>query len=135
MIEAFGRRFLLPGDIERGRERALVAFWGPALSATVALAAHHGSGTSSSLSWIKHVDPRLVIITAARANQFGHPHPRVLARFEERGIDVLNTAFDGAIALRVDTDGRLSCRRLRHRWQAFWRRGDGNRRCTPPAGR
>jgi competence protein ComEC len=135
LISAFGQRFLLPGDIEHARERDLLAYWGSELSASVLLAAHHGSATSTGYTWLKTVNPQLVIVTAARANQFGHPSAKVVARVQGQGAALLNTAADGAIELRVRTSGKLSCRRLRHKWQPFWRAGDANRDCMPPVAR
>ncbi len=126
-----GRRFLLPGDIGRSRERELVAYWGAHLRSDVLLAAHHGSNTSSSRLWLRSVAPRHFVVTAGKNNRFGHPAESVLERTLERKADVLNTSLSGAIRYHVAPDGRLSCRRYRHRWAPFWRRGEGQRNCGP----
>jgi hypothetical protein len=59
----------------------------------------------------------------------------VLAAAQDAGAEVLNTAYDGALIYRITADGDLRCRRLRHRWAPFWRRGDRGRDCSPAAGR
>jgi len=131
MLMAAGHRFLLPGDIDTRRERELTAYWPWQLSADVLLAGHHGSASSTSRLWLRHVRPRHVVVTAGRANRFGHPASRVVEAAREAGAEVLNTAYDGALVYRVTADGDLRCRRLRHRWAPFWRRGDSGHDCSP----
>lgn len=128
-VEAFGRRLLFPGDVDRDRERALVAFWGDGLRADVLMAGHHGSATSSSRLWLKHVRPRYVVVSAARDNRFGHPAPAVLAAVRSVGAQLLNTAWRGAIEFEIHPDGRLVCFSYRHRAAPFWRRGPFPRQC------
>ena len=129
IVEAFGRRLLFPGDVDRDRERALVAFWGDDLRADVLMAGHHGSGTSSSRLWLKHVRPRYVVVSAARDNRFGHPAPGVVAAVRGAGARLLNTAWRGAIEFEIHPDGRLACLGYRHRAAPFWRRGPFPREC------
>ena len=94
---------VLPGDIGAAIERALVPRL--ALGRVVVLkAAHHGSATSSSEPFIDAVRPAAVIFSAGRNNRFGHPAPVVVERFQRRGIEMFNTATDGAVF--VETDGK-----------------------------
>jgi competence protein ComEC len=113
-------RVLLPGDIDVQRERELVAFWGDELRADVLLAAHHGSGSSSSRLWLRTVRAREVIATAGRANRFGHPAPGVVARVEQQGARLWNTARHGAILIRPDDDAGLRVVPTRHALRPFW---------------
>ena len=71
--------FLLPADIHRYTEEALVASGAP-LQATVLKAAHHGSATSSSQAFLNAVQPQLVVVSAGLDNKFGHPAPEVVER-------------------------------------------------------
>jgi competence protein ComEC len=135
LVELRGHRFLLPGDIDAERERDLVAYWGKRLGAEVLLAAHHGSGSSSSGLFLKAVDPQFLVVTAGRANRFGHPAAEVLERARNRELTVLNTAFDGALLFHVDGQGQLRCRRLRHRYAPLWRTGVSPASCSAPGGR
>ena len=94
---------LLPGDIGSEVERALI----PALDRgrTVILkAAHHGSATSSSEAFIAASNPKVAIFSAGRNNRFDHPAPVVVERFTRRGVEMFNTAHDGAVF--VETDGK-----------------------------
>ncbi|MFK7830408.1 MAG: DNA internalization-related competence protein ComEC/Rec2 [Congregibacter sp.] len=128
-LEAYGRTVLLPGDIDSRRERELLAYWGDALEADVLLAAHHGSGSSSSALWLRSVSPIWVIATAGKANRFGHPAGSVVSRVRAMGAHLLNTADHGAIDIQVHTDGSIHCSVSRHRLSAFWRRGEGRANC------
>lgn len=93
---------LLPGDIGREVESALIPRL--ALAPLVVLkAAHHGSATSSSEAFIDAVGPQAVIFSAGKNNRFNHPAPVVVSRFAARGIEMFNTASDGAVF--VETDG------------------------------
>ena len=71
--------FLLPADIHRYTEEALVASGAP-LQASVLKAAHHGSATSSSQAFLNAVQPEVVMVSAGLDNQFGHPAPEVVER-------------------------------------------------------
>jgi competence protein ComEC len=91
-------RLLLTGDVEHEGEQALAA--GPALVLKVP---HHGSRSSSAAEFVSEVSPRVAIVSAGRRNAFGHPHPEVVQRYENRGALVLRTDRDGAVT--VSTDG------------------------------
>ena len=94
---------LLPGDIGREVERALIPTLD--LGRTVVLkAAHHGSATSSSDEFLDATKPKAVIFSAGRNNRFGHPAKVVVDRMGARGIEMFSTAEDGAVF--VETDGR-----------------------------
>jgi competence protein ComEC len=93
---------LLPGDIGGAVEQLLIPHL--QLASTVILkAAHHGSATSSTEAFIEAINPRAVIFSAGRNNRFGHPAPVVVERFARRGVEMFNTAHDGAVF--VETDG------------------------------
>jgi len=93
---------ILPGDIGREGERAIRPL--VKRSGVVVLKApHHGSLTSSTPELLEHLRPAAVVFSAGRANQFGHPHPAVVARYRAVGARIFSTAADGAIVM--DTDG------------------------------
>jgi competence protein ComEC len=119
-VETGGHRLLLPGDIEGDQERQLVRYWGPRLESDWLHAAHHGSLTSSSHTWLKHVAPRTVVISSGNANRFGHPHPSVVARLEQAGAVRWNTAREGALTFELPPDGEARVRRHRAEVRRFW---------------
>ena len=97
-----GVAVLLPGDIGREVEGAVVASLRPAPFRIVKVP-HHGSAGSSTPEFVAALGPCLAIVSAGRTNPFGHPAPDVVARYREAGALVLETARAGAIT--VETDG------------------------------
>lgn len=100
-----GRRsLLLTGDIEAGAERALLSS-GQALAADLLISPHHGSRSSSTVAFIRAVDPALVVHTAGFANRWGFPSAEVSARFRRAGVTQLVTGEEGMIHLVAGPDG------------------------------
>lgn len=128
-LEVWSRSFMLPGDIDARREREIVAYWGKRLASDVLLSAHHGSASSNSRLWLRQVAPSWVVVSAKRANRFGHPAERTRNNVRERGALMLNTATAGALVFTISEDGALECHRSRHRRSPFWRRGPHPRDC------
>jgi competence protein ComEC len=111
---------LLTGDVTRTRELAMVRFWRAQLKADVLVAAHHGSTTSNTWTMLKWVQPRYVLISAARASRFGHPHRDVVSRFSALGAHVINSAKSGTFTLSIFDSGAVSLHSTRGPWLPFW---------------
>jgi competence protein ComEC len=94
---------VLPGDIGAATEGALMAQISDA-PIRILKAAHHGSASSSSNTFLDALRPGAVIVSCGRGNLFGHPHPAVLARYRAAGAAIYRTDDQGAIA--IETDGR-----------------------------
>ncbi|MBU0646372.1 MBL fold metallo-hydrolase [Patescibacteria group bacterium] len=60
---------------------------------------HHGSLTSTGVALLNAVTPEIAIISVGVDNRYGHPHPAVLERLNQRGITVFRTDQDGDILL------------------------------------
>ncbi len=91
-------RLLLTGDIEAPQEAALLARGAP-LASDVLLVPHHGSRTSSTPAFVDAVAPRVAVVQAAYRSRFGHPAPDVVARYAERGVEVVRSDRCGAWTL------------------------------------
>ncbi|RJP72554.1 MAG: DNA internalization-related competence protein ComEC/Rec2 [Comamonadaceae bacterium] len=100
----------LGGDIDAAQEVRL-ALARPELDATVLLAPHHGSATSSSPVLLNTLRPRRVLVQSGYRNRFGHPAPVVLARYRERGIPWVNSPDCGAATWRSDQPEAVVCQR------------------------
>ena len=87
---------LLTGDIEAAQEAALVARAGSALRSDVLLVPHHGSRTSSTAVFLDAVAPQVAVVQAAYRSRYGHPASDVMARYEQRGVQVSRTDRCGA---------------------------------------
>ncbi len=97
---AYGRHaFLLTGDIERQWEERLADYTG---HIDVLKVAHHGSKTSSTAALLDAARPAFALISAGKDNLFRHPHPDVMARFEERHITALRSDEWGMVTIRSD---------------------------------
>lgn len=110
---------LLPGDIGRQGEQALLAGAADMLRADVVLVPHHGSGGSSTPDWVKAVAPRLALVSAGHRNHFGHPKRDVVRRWQAAGAEVLSTAESGAIRVWLGAQG-LQLREQRIHAARWW---------------
>jgi competence protein ComEC len=104
-IETRSGQALLPGDISARAERFLGREQPQRLAATVLVAPHHGSRSSSTEIFIDRVNPKLVLMPVGYRNRYRHPHPDVLARYHERGTEVMDSPSAGAIQVRFDPAG------------------------------
>ena len=95
---------LITGDAERRGELELMES-GADLSATVLVAGHHGSRTSSLSEFIEAVHPSIGVFTVGYRNRFNHPHPHVVARFRERDVRLFRSDTSGLIRLRFGEAG------------------------------
>jgi competence protein ComEC len=94
---------LLTGDIGKAVEGELAQELEPTPIRVIKVP-HHGSLTSSSAAFLRAIRPAVAIVSAGRANHFGHPAPAVLQRYREIGAELFRTDQDGAIS--VETDGK-----------------------------
>ncbi len=98
---------LLAGDIESRAEFDLVRQFGERLKVDILMAPHHGSLTSSSEWFLNRVRPKHVVVSSGYRNRFGHPHPKIVQRYNERDIVQHRTARDGAILFEFDATSEL----------------------------
>lgn len=105
LIENVGKRILLAGDITAAAELELLAARSLPREIDILVAAHHGSITSSSQSFIDKVKPSHTIFTTKRANRFNHPSSVIVNRFKTVGSILWDTARDGAVTFKL-TDAR-----------------------------
>ena len=110
---------LLTGDIEQAAESRLVNTIPNKLSATVLIAPHHGSKTSSSPAFIDAVSPETVVFSAGYRNRFGFPKQDIISRYESRQVKILNTARDGALLFRFEHPKMTVSRHRQQNWR-FW---------------
>jgi len=118
---------LLTGDIGAAQEAALVQRLGSGpgskLNSSILLVPHHGSRTSSTPAFIDAVAPRTAVVQAAYRSRYGHPAPDVMARYDERGVQVVRSDRCGAFLWSAAAQGQCT-RALRAR---YWHHQDAIR--------
>lgn len=124
-IETDTGAVLLPGDLEQAGETALVARYGESLKASVLIAPHHGSATSSSWPFLRAVQPEYILISSGYRNRFGFPRSKIVDRYRLLQAQVFNTAHDGAIEVRIGTQTSVSGWRHHRRYVWSWRPSAG----------
>lgn len=118
-VSSSSRSVLLPGDIEQKQEQRLLNQLKPV---DVLIMPHHGSRSSSSVEFVKHTAANVAIASAGYKNRYGFPHPNVLARYHEQGTQVLNTALDGAVRIKMTKGKSLEIFRWRPDEHRYWNR-------------
>lgn len=93
-----GKRVLFTGDLEAIVEKTLVEAKAD-LRADILKVPHHGSKSSSTMEFLRAVAPKIAVISAAKNNSYGHPHPDVLARLTAIGAEIRRTDSEGDIEI------------------------------------
>jgi competence protein ComEC len=120
LVEYKEHAILLPGDITRNVEQYLAGLDDLPARLTLLLAAHHGSKTSSSASFVNHFQPEIVVYSTGYSNRYGHPHSLVSARFNAVGSRELNTATSGALEFIWTAEGEQKIIEFRQQQRRYW---------------
>lgn len=116
-IEANGEVLLLTGDLPLVAESAWLAAH-PQAHVDWLLAGHHGSRSSSGASFLRALKPSAALISRGASNPYGHPHPSVVQRFRAQGIEIHDTAEEGALLVMLGAREPLQgVRQSAHFWQ------------------
>jgi len=110
---------LLTGDIEAPAERELVEREGVKLKSDLLVAPHHGSKTSSTVTFIQAVSPRWVLFPLGYRNRYHFPARRVVARYRAAGVTMLDTASSGAITVHGGEQG-VTIEKYRVTQRHYW---------------
>ncbi|HJV76610.1 MAG TPA: DNA internalization-related competence protein ComEC/Rec2 [Noviherbaspirillum sp.] len=94
------KSILFPGDIEAVQEAELVRGNAEGLRASVLLAPHHGSGTSSTEAFLNAVQPDMALFQVGYRNRFRHPKQEVFDRYGRLGIKRIRSDESGAVTFR-----------------------------------
>lgn len=99
--------FLMCGDISAAMEHELVESR-IYLHADVLKISHHGSSDTSSMEFLKKVDPGYAVISCGENNDFGHPHKATMKKLKKLGIQVYRTDKLGTVIF-TSSGGQLTC--------------------------
>ena len=90
------------GDAPQAIEEFLVSLDGSNLKSDVLKAGHHGSRTSSALSFVGYVAPSYAVFSRGCDNSYGHPHKEVVELLARFGIPTLDTCANGRVTFVSD---------------------------------
>lgn len=93
---------IFTGDAPERMENYVVAFDGSALHCQVLKVGHHGSRTSSGVSFVGTVAPDYAVISSGQDNSYGHPHQETLDTLNRFGAKILRTDILGTIIFTSD---------------------------------
>lgn len=99
-LDAYDTRLLFMGDAGKAVEAELMLEY-PKLQADILKIGHHGSKTSSSLSFLHQLHPSLGLISCGAHNFYGHPSPETLASLAQEDILALDTPNKGAVSIKL----------------------------------
>lgn len=88
--------FLFTGDAEIQNEKTIT--WP---QTDILKVGHHGSKTSTSLSFLKQINPKYAIISVGKDNDYGHPNEKILDRLKDVGTEIFRTDECGIIEIVV----------------------------------
>ncbi len=89
-------KILLMGDAEIEIEKKMISKYRD-LNHDLIKIGHHGSSSSSSLAFLKKVNPKVAIISVGKNNAYHHPSIEVIRRLESLNIKIRRTDFEGTI--------------------------------------
>jgi len=109
---------LLTGDISKKVEQTLIQQY-PTLITDVLIVPHHGSKTSSSAEFIRHLQPKLALVSAGFYNRWQMPVPVVVNRYQQQQVELLTTADVGQIVINFSKTGFIIKNYQQH-LRPFW---------------
>lgn len=113
---------LFTGDAEKETENELVSKYGNSFKSTVLKVCHHGSNTSTSIPFLKAVDPKIAVISAGANSQYHHPHEATLKKLQEMHVEIYATNGNGkfkdgdndnTIEILADSNGLISVNKIK----------------------
>jgi competence protein ComEC len=100
-----GKSFLFPGDIQSQGEDAVVSNSGARLKSEILLVPHHGSKYSSTMPFLKAVDPKIAVISCGKENSFGFPSKETMQQLNQIGCKIIRIDESGAVRFEVNSNG------------------------------
>lgn len=94
-----GFSYLVTGDTENERWKAINTEAGNRLASDVMAAPHHGARDANNAATLLLVSPNTVLVSAGIDNQYGHPDPAVLRAYTRVAKHVFATCADNGCSL------------------------------------
>lgn len=97
-ITYINRCFLFMGDAEVESEKNIT----DSVMCDVIKIGHHGSDTSSGISFVKSTNAKYAVVSVGKGNIYKHPYDFILKRWEDSGAEVLRTDELGDIVITTN---------------------------------
>lgn len=108
MLTYRGVNFMFTGDADKTVENELIDNYSASeIDCDVLKVGHHGSDTSSTLSFINSVSPEISIISCGNSNSYKHPKQSVINNLVSVGSLLYRTDLQGNIVASVSSTGSL----------------------------
>ena len=101
LIKIYDKTILSFGDAPKNVEEEIANKYN-LKNIDIAKISHHGSKTSSSKTYLSHINPKISIISSGRNNRFNHPNIETLDTLNELKLSYLNTQDSGSIEFRIN---------------------------------
>ncbi|MDP1942151.1 MAG: competence protein ComEC, partial [Gallionella sp.] len=118
-ISVGNQHILLTGDITKRSEQRLIKAHPDQLAASLLVAPHHGSASSSDLAFVSAILPDYAVFTAGYRNPFKHPRKEIEQRYADSGAQLLRSDRDGAILVEMNAR-ELTVERYRKTHRRYW---------------
>lgn len=93
---------LWTGDAEIQSEQSQLQWAAPVLSSTILKTGHHGSRTSTSMSYLEAVQPSVAMTTVGLLNRYKLPNRDVAQRLDSLNVIHVTTSLHGTVHLQTD---------------------------------
>ncbi len=91
-----GLTWLFTGDAGNRAENELLLNW-DSFQVDVLKVGHHGSNTSTDLSFVRSINPTYSLISVGKNNHYNHPNSDVIETLEGENISIYRTDIHGAV--------------------------------------
>ncbi|MFD3156031.1 ComEC/Rec2 family competence protein [Haloimpatiens sp. FM7330] len=95
------KNFIFTGDAEALSEQEVLSE-NYDISADVLKVGHHGSVSSTSIDFLKNVNPKIAVISCGKNNKYGHPHKETLSKLKGFNCKIYRTDLNGDILISSD---------------------------------
>ena len=101
------KSFLFTGDISAKVEKQIASKYN--VNVDVLKVSHHGSSSSSAVSFVKETSPQYSIVSVGAENNYGHPNANVVRRLDKYSKKVYRTDKNGTVVI-TSTGSKLSAK-------------------------
>ncbi|MBQ7373855.1 MAG: MBL fold metallo-hydrolase [Clostridia bacterium] len=115
IVEFAGVKIMLTGDMEKDAEKLFTEYYASntgevaKLDCDVLKVAHHGSATSSTMSFLNLIKPEYSVISCGVCHgTYMHPRAEALDNLTAVGSSIYRTDLQGTVTLVVTTSGEIT---------------------------